>query len=131
MGMLRTLEQDRAKHAWVAVSEVRDQCGESTGDYLSVARSAPADIQVNGLGQTLAFWRVKGRKSQAYNEILQHLEAWVGLQIGAPGGDLLEWLVASTTESDAYRRATLESIAYLKWIKRFAEAELESGDDNG
>ena len=125
MRVLRTLEQDRAEHAWRMVKGVRERGGKPAGDYLSIARGAAADIQVNGLGQTLAFWRAKGKKDPAHQEMDRHLGAWVGPQVGAPGGDLLAWLVAPTTGSDGYRRATWEALVYLKWIKRFAEAELE------
>lgn len=131
MSAPRTLEQDRAAHAWQMVRTVKEIGGKPAGDYLSIARGGAADIQVNGLGQTLAFWRAKGRKDVAYQEMLRHLGEWVGPRVGAPGGDLLEWLVASTTGSDAYRRATWEALAYLKWVKRFAEAELEQEDRDG
>ena len=133
--MVRTLEQERAAHAWRAVAGVRESGSELAQDYLGIARGAAADIQVNGLGQTLAFWRAKGRKDCAYRRLLDQLGGWVGQQMGAPDGDLLLWLVKDTTGSDAYRRATWEALAYLKWIKRFAEAELDKesakGDSDG
>jgi CRISPR-associated protein Cmr5 len=31
-------------------------------------------------------------------------------------------------DSAAYRRATIESLAFLTWLKRFAEAELPTED---
>jgi CRISPR-associated protein Cmr5 len=35
---------------------------------------------------------------------------------------LLNWVVEK--DSVAYRRATAEALAFLNWLKRFAEAEL-------
>jgi len=40
--------------------------------------------------------------------------------------DLLYWIV-NNAATDEYRRATAETMAFLTWLKRFAEAEL--GDD--
>jgi CRISPR/Cas system CMR-associated protein Cmr5 small subunit len=42
---------------------------------------------------------------------------------------MLEWLLKqSTTE---YRRATAETLAYLSWLKRFAEAKGWQDEDGG
>jgi len=37
--------------------------------------------------------------------------------------DLVEWVSKEAKVAD-YRRATTETIAFLVWLKRFAEAEL-------
>lgn len=116
---MQTIEQERAAHAWGAVGEVKGK--PYAGKYLALARSAPADIQVSGLGQTLAFWGAK--KEQEHLALLRHVSSWVLPRVGAGAApSLLEWL--TKVGSDQYRRATLEARAYLVWIKRFAEAEL-------
>jgi CRISPR-associated protein Cmr5 len=46
-------------------------------------------------------------------------------EMGLPGQDLLEWIVNPNTGSDRYRQATAEAIAFLVWVKRFAEAEFK------
>ena len=53
----RSLAQDRASFAFNSVERVNLALREK---YKQLARSAPADVQTNGLGQTLAFWRAKG-----------------------------------------------------------------------
>jgi len=133
MSTVRTIEQRRAEHAWRAVKAVAGEGGSVASDYLGLARGAAADIQVNGLGQTLAFWRAKakGDGDGAHQRLLDHVGSWVGPQMGAPDTGLLEWLVAPTTGSAAYRRATWEALAYLKWVKRFAEAELDEKKGKG
>lgn len=142
MSRQRSLEQERAKAAWDKVVSVRDhgrnQKGESYAkEYGSLARSAPVDIQANGLGQMLAFWRAKGytqgRPKDGDNEharLYQDVSAWVvgqlrELGVGFPDDmpDLLEWVIKKA-QPDEYRWATMEAIAFLIWIKRFAEAEL-------
>lgn len=121
MSQQRSLEQDRAKAAWEKVSEAKKQ--NYADKYGQLARSAPADIQANGLGQTLAFWRAK-QKDEQYKALYQHVAGWIKHQLNfSQPADLLEWIMNKAT-TDEYRRATTEAIAFLIWVKRFAEAEL-------
>lgn len=123
MSQQRSLEQKRAAQAWDCVQAVKTRNYKK--DYLSSARSAPADIQANGLGQTLAFWCAK--KKEEDKALYQHVATWVKMQVHfTQPADLLEWIIQKAS-TDEYRRATTEGIAFLSWIKRFAEAEL--GDD--
>jgi CRISPR-associated protein Cmr5 len=99
--------------------------------YGSLARSAPADIQSFGLGQTLAFWRAKGYdkgqpKNNEYTRLVEHTSAWLGDHLELPNDatqNLVRW-IAQTASVSQYRRAMVEAIAFLTWLKRFAEAEL-------
>lgn len=124
MSTRRSLEQKRAQRAWISVGQVKGK-GEVATKYGKLARSAPADIQANGLGQTLAFWRAKAKAGNEHDLLFGHVSAWVKeqLEINAAGGDLLTWIV-ERANTDEYRRATAEAIAFLMWVKRFAEAEL-------
>jgi len=157
---LRTLEQERAKHAWECVQGCLSQAikqletaiaretdkkqredlekrlqtlrsekggNEWKGKYGSVVRKLPSYILTNGLGQTLAFLKAKG-KGEPGNEheiLYRHLADWVGSKVHA-NGDFLDWLVNNAT-SQQYRLATMEALALLQWLKRFAEAELPKG----
>ncbi len=117
-----TIEQCRAAAAWQNVKQVKGK--DFAREYKTLAQGAPADIQTSGLGQTLAFWYAKGEP--AHKSLLGHLSAWVLRQMGAAAEDsLLHWVMRHN--SDEYRRATREALAYLVWIKRFAEAELDDG----
>jgi CRISPR-associated protein Cmr5 len=120
--VLRTLEQERAKHAWECVQEVKDRT--FAGDYRSIAVKAPSLILTNGLGQTLAFLRSKPDRPH-FQSLYHHLARWVGEKVRADG-DFLNWLV-SEADSQQYRLATMEALALLQWLKRFAEAELPKG----
>jgi CRISPR-associated protein Cmr5 len=113
----RSLEQERAKCAWECVQSVN----ENQKEYRSLARGAPADIQANGLGQTLAFWKAK--KGKEHQALESAVSSWVAKQLQIEGQDLLGWITKDATNDD-YRRATAEAIAFLTWLKRFAEAEL-------
>jgi len=118
VGGRRSLEQQRAKAAWESVRSV--DAGDK--EFLSLARGAPADIQANGLGQTLAFWKAK--KGPGHNSLYRAVSGWVSERLSLRhGADLLEWVVKEASTED-YRRATVEAMAFLTWLKRFAEAEL-------
>lgn len=148
MSRQRSLEQERAKRAWECIEKVvrrneeLDDKKRYAKEYSSLARSAPADIQANGLGQTLAFWRAKGyeqgrpKSDNAHAELLAHVSAWLShpdVKILADGEDVMKW-VAEEASTDTYRRATAEAIAFLIWLRRFAEAELakkEGSDATG
>lgn len=136
MSLQRSKEQERAKAAWACVDNVRkngrNKDGESFADkYGSLAQSAPADLQMNGLGQTLAFWRAKGyekgnpkKGDNEHAHLLADVSKWVGKQIkGDENLELLEWIIKEANTND-YRQATAEAMAFLQWLKRFAEAEL-------
>jgi CRISPR-associated protein Cmr5 len=129
----RLLEQERAKAAWDCVQQVKRE--KVAAEYRSLARSAPADIQANGLGQTLAFWRAKGyengrpKQESAHRALLEHVSRWLASQLKwSDGGDALAWITQRAT-TPQYRVATVEAIAFLNWVKRFAEAELPSSGE--
>ncbi len=124
MSQQRSLEQQRAEAAWKRVTAVKGQ--GYAGKYGQLARSAPADIQANGLGQTLAFWNAKGEAH--HRDLFNHVSDWVKGQIKFTDANLLQWIV-NTADTDGYRRATAEAIAFLIWLKRFAEAELPKEGD--
>jgi CRISPR-associated protein Cmr5 len=41
---------------------------------------------------------------------------------------LLEWVIEPEQGTGVYRQATVETLAFLNWLKRFAEAELPEPD---
>jgi CRISPR-associated protein Cmr5 len=128
----RTLEQERAQQAWACVQEVTNKPQEFKKKYGSLARKVPMLVLTNGLGQTLAFLKAKGKNDPAdeHTVLFRHLSSWVLSQVAsstpASNGDLLQWVLQN--DSAAYRRATTEALAFLAWLKRFAEAELPTED---
>ncbi|HLH23114.1 MAG TPA: type III-B CRISPR module-associated protein Cmr5 [Chloroflexota bacterium] len=125
MSQQRSLEQERAGRAWECVQQVQVNGKHYAEDYRRLARGAPAEIQANGLGQTLAFWRAKGTAAHGklLNDVATALRA---RSLGGEGQDVVRW-IAQTATTDDYRRATVEAMAFLGWVKRFAEADLLGG----
>ncbi|GBD02186.1 hypothetical protein HRbin18_01922 [bacterium HR18] len=127
----QTLEQQRAHQAWKDVQDLL-QCSEDfKKKYGSLARKVPMLVLTNGLGQTLAFLKAKGKNNQQneHTVLFRHLSTWTMRQVApsVSNPDLLEWLLMN--DSVAYRRATTEALAYLAWLKRFAEAELPTEEE--
>lgn len=129
----KTLEQKRAHRAWECVQEVTSQSQDFRKKYGSLARKAPMLILTNGLGQTLAFLKAKGQgnASNEHTVLFRQLSNWVLGQVGTGtetnNSDLLQWVLEH--DSVAYRRATTEALAFLTWLKRFAEAELPTEEE--
>jgi CRISPR-associated protein Cmr5 len=88
------------------------------------ARKLPTRIMASGLGQALAFLKAKGYAP----DLLVELGDWVLDKRSTPGSTkpkpkddaLLQAVIGG--HSDFLRRATDESLAYLQWLTRFAEA---------
>ena len=134
----KTLDQKRAKQAWEDVQEAKQRSPEFRKKYGSLARRVPMLVLTNGLGQTLAFLfskakpheKNRGAEAQASDVLFKHLSRWTLSQVDPNfDGTLLSWVIQ--TNSTAYRRATIEALAYLGWLKRFAEAELPTEEEEG
>lgn len=118
MSRQQSLEQKRARAAWDAVTTV-----QQNKEYLSLARNAPADIQISGLGQTLSFWLAKNKPE--HQALYKHVSDWVIKQLGINRSNLMDWIM-NEASSQQYRHATNEALAFLVWVKRFAQAAEEA-----
>ncbi|NPV10608.1 MAG: type III-B CRISPR module-associated protein Cmr5 [Ignavibacteria bacterium] len=150
---LRKLEQGRAEFAFKCASEGKqirskyqiDNFFYKDDKYASYVKKIPAMILSNGLGQTLAFIFSKRKKTSennapgtennpknAYDLIYKHLTDYLKsntvARINMPHdqNDLLEWVIS--LDSKNYRFITQELIAFLSWVKRFAEGLTEEED---
>ncbi len=124
MSLQQTKEQERAAKAWEDVAAVQGQ--SFGGKYGGWVKKLPALVLTNGLGQTLAFLRAKGKgKANAPQTLYNHLSTWIMGEVAHEKGSLLllEWLMQQ--DSATYRRATTEALAFINWLKRFAEAQLK------
>ncbi len=136
-------DQRRAQHAWERVQEIlkkyppqrkngRTTPADRAKKIGGQAKKLPMRILASGLGQALAFLRAKDYAP----EVLVALGDWVLDKRSNPDSKkpppndkaLIEEIIKGS--SDFLRRATDESLAYLQWLNRFAEAEgLTEGED--
>lgn len=122
---MRTLEQERAKYAYDKIMLVKDKDFEE--DYSRYVKSAPALILTNGLGNTLAFYKSKSKKSKAYSKLYNHIEEWLKKRgYCNENQDALEWI--ANTDSLLVLQATQEVLALLNWMTKFAKAELKESE---
>ncbi len=121
--MIKSKEQERAKKAWELVSTVR---ADVIDDYASLAKSAPVMILTNGLWQTLAFF-ISNKSKVKYKLLYDHLDQWLSNSenvVWSPNEDIDNSLIERVIHenSQGYRMATEEALAFLAWVKRFATA---------
>lgn len=104
----------RAKLAFDQVAQVKD-----LEDYKRNVKKMPMMIQVNGLAQTVSFYQTKG---DSHIAILKHLYKHLLSQqlITANSRENLVAVIVNL-ESNDYRIVTTEIMAYLQWLKRFAD----------
>ncbi len=107
-----SLDQQRAAYAWRCVKN-----GVSK-DYANLAKSAPALIMNNGLMQTLAFYQTKGGEHQ---KLMQDVLRWLEQQRIVPSTNYVQAMNAlQQMGAQAYRRATVEALEVLKWLRQLA-----------
>ena len=126
-----TVDQRRALDAWESIVRFSISRGEprSYGDnakeYAREAKKLPARIITSGLGPSLAFILAKAKdKKPNLRQLHEDLTRWVLQKRPVPATNpqsLLESILQG--DSAFLRRATDETLAYLQWLNRFAEAE--------
>jgi CRISPR-associated protein Cmr5 len=128
------LAQRRAAHALACIEQLQHG-NVDYGNYKSYAKALPANILMSGLGQAMATVRSRVGKRDGYQQLYDHLEDWLcGNDADAPyrnfqaprnGNSLLHAI--TQRDQDTYIRAQAEALAYLEWLRKFAEAFLEDG----
>jgi len=117
---MQTLEQRRAA---AALSSIDSVVGKNYDrEYRSLVRSFPAYVLTNGLAPALAFLKSKG--GPEHEELYRQLSDWVPKELGLSSGELLDVILQQN--SYAYMRTTREALAFVVWLKRFAEAKIQS-----
>jgi len=137
---LKTLEQKRAECAFNKISDIAAKIKEyrekgkkeyeSLENYKSLVRGFSSMILLNGLGQALAFLRAKGKDdwNNHHNLLYQHINLWLRKHLRE--GESFD-ILGKIREEDSYkyRLYTKETLAFLVWLKKFAEAELPDKPD--
>jgi CRISPR-associated protein Cmr5 len=96
-------------------------------EYKSYAESLPANIVMNGLGQACAMLLAQAKdKKDAHRSLYDHLQEWLCGSEHAAVYPHAQDLVAAVIKHGQreYILAQVESLAYLNWLKKFAQAYL-------
>jgi len=128
--LITKLEKGRAEFAYNCVKEALGKLDDKKRkEYRSYTRKIPQMILTNGLGQTLAFIYSKKDKGNAYDLIYKQLtdylksDSTTRINIPETATELVEWVIS--LPSSEYRYVTEEILAFLRWLKRFAEGMIE------
>lgn len=132
------LDQRRAKFALEKVNEVVGISSEPNSAYRAYVRKFPSTVQRNGLMQALALELAQANRSggdaAAHKLVLCHVSAWLVDPSGwgprsphfteDPFNYLSTELVKKMSEGTEKEliRTQYEMMAYLRWLKTFAEA---------
>ncbi len=132
---IQTLDQRRAEHAWERIEQIEKQGKSAAEEYAGEAKKLPMRIMAAGLGQALAFVLAKANKGEKPKKHLVQLHDdltnWIVEGRGFPAANpksLLESVIKG--DSDFLRLATDETLAYLQWLNRFAEAKGLGKEEN-
>lgn len=115
---IESLEQKRAEFAYNCAN-IEERKKDSK--YSKYVKNIPMLIKTNGLGATVAFIYCKSKKEGAYGWIYYDLYEWLKKTGHLKETKLVEILVKNFN-SPEYKAITIEVLAFLKWLKRFAEA---------
>lgn len=120
---LKTIEQERAHFAFSKIEEVKNNINR---DYKPLVRGFASKILLNGLGQALAFLKAKGKKNHSnHHEILySHINLWLKKKFADTENNFDILNKIRTEDSIKYRLYIKETLAFMVWLKKFAEAEL-------
>jgi CRISPR-associated protein Cmr5 len=152
--IINKLEKGRAEFAYRCAEEGKKIIRKTQIDgewyeddkYKSYVKKLPSMILSNGLGQTLAFVvskrqkqkQEKGQKLEPgdeknpknaydliYKQLTEYMKSDHTARIKMPKekNDLVEWVISCN--SSTYRYITQEILAFLNWLKRFAEGLIE------
>jgi len=128
------MQQARAKHALKKVQTWQQQTTDSQKKLQSYASALPAMILMNGLGQAIAFAKMKSKNASTkeYKYIYVALQDWLydkekPLNFKKIDKDL----ITSITQIDmkTYQLTQTESILYLDWIKKFSKSFLTAEEE--
>jgi CRISPR-associated protein Cmr5 len=116
----RTLDQQRAQHAWKQVEKARALDDRKRKDFGREAKKLPVRIINSGLGAALLFLWAKDDRAPGLREALKE---WLHERIKPAGTAAPKDVLERIREGDArfLRLATAESLAYLQWLVRLAE----------
>ena len=128
---LRSMDQERAEFALKKIQAILGGADQShKAEVRRYLNNLPALIRMNGLGQALAFFRMKG-EGTAHDAIYRMVGTWLcdassKGRIFSEDADVL----TSITQSDMahYMAAQNEALALLQWLKKFAVALLPNED---
>jgi CRISPR type III-B/RAMP module-associated protein Cmr5 len=129
---MSTLDLDRAKFALQKIEEIKNVEGHDR--YKAELQGLPARLHSAGLGQTVASLLASQQENKPRAKIYSWLEEWLrNPPVNYPAkSPLIDCIVGRDLPADSrpasYMTASHEARALATWLKKFAEAFIESKD---
>jgi CRISPR-associated protein Cmr5 len=123
--MESTIQQKRAKFALEQIQALpaKLKLNEQV-EFIAYANSLPAMIHMHGLGQAMAFCKLKGKERASYGQLYQLVSGWL-CSAKQPFEGKEEALIGITQSDMAqYQLAQEEALVLMSWVKKFAKAFL-------
>ena len=120
-----TIQQERAKFALERIQRLPKLLKpDGQKEFISYASGLPAMIHMNGLGQAMAFCKLKGKDRESYAQLYQLVSDWL-CQSGQPYQGK-QHVLEGITQCDMahYQLAQAEALVLMSWVKKFAKAFL-------
>ena len=133
------LEQGRANYDFECAENANKELGQKKMEYKAYAKKLPMLIKTNGIGAAMAFAFSKSGKSgvpdinNPWGLLYVQIENWLNKEDGLL---LFKFeknrLAKGLTEVDSgtYKAVTIEVLALLSWIRRFAEGLIDGNSSN-
>jgi CRISPR type III-B/RAMP module-associated protein Cmr5 len=121
----KSIQQNRAKHAWTYAEESKSKGDKLKDKYKSHVREFPMLVLTSGLVNAVAFAREKGASDSGWKLIYEHLGKWLRTDseqtmFSFEEKELIHALLTiSTSDSSQMRFLTNETISLFTWLKRF------------
>ena len=141
--MAQTLGQERAKFAFKCVKNDVVENNRSPKEFKSLVRGFSTMIINNGLGQALAFLKAKmkidketkkPKKNDHHFTLLEHINNWFNsseckIHLVENDNSQTDLLTAiQEHSSERYRYYTQETLDFINWLRKFADAEIKDAD---
>ena len=117
-----TIQQARAKFALERIQALPVTLKHN--EFISYANGLPAMIHMNGLGQAMAFYKLKSKEREPYEQLYQLVSDWL-CNTGRPYQGQTDVLTGITQcDRQHYQLAQAEALVFMSWVKKFAKAFL-------
>lgn len=129
-GNIEKIEGGRASFAFSEVKKFIEKYPDHQSSYRSYVKKMPSIIQVNGLGQALAFYYSK-HGERAYEEIYKTSSLWLNQKFPDLLKDKEKTLVevVINLKSQKYRLFTMEVMSLLNWMRKFVDGMVKEGEN--
>jgi len=140
--MSRTpLEQGRAAFAYTAAmagKELSEKSASKAAEYKAYVEKLPMYIKSNGLGAAMAFAFAKGssdgkpKPTRAWGLIFAQIQEWLYHHWELAEFDKDKTLMDNLVNLDSseYKAATIEVLALLNWMRRFAKGLIQKAAED-